>query len=198
VGDLDAGLVEALRRDDPDATEQLVERYGDRVYRLATRITGSSEDAEAVVQEVLWTAARTIDTLEAASAFGSWIDRITADTAYQRLRTRRRNAREVALDDVLPPFDGDDVHFEPMDDWSRGIDEQARQGDLRRVLTAAADALPPEYRTALVLHDGEGWSNPDIAETLGIGLSAAKSRVHRARLFVRKRLSEYFASARGA
>jgi len=193
--DADAGLVEALRRDDPAAADQLVERYGDRVYRLAMRITGVKEDAEEAAQDALWTAARKIDMFRDESAFGSWIYRITANAAYQKLRTRRRTANEVALDDVLPSFDSDGRHFEPMDDWSNRVDEQALQGELRQALTAAIDALPVDYRTALALHDVEGVSNPDIAETLGISLAAVKSRVHRSRLFVRKRLSEYLKSA---
>jgi len=63
------------------------------------------------------------------------------------------------------------------------------------VLSDAIDSLPPDYRTALVLHDVEGLSNPDIAESLAISLPAVKSRVHRSRLFVRKRLAEYMKSA---
>src|SRR6266446_6407494 len=162
--------MEALRRDDPAAADQLVERYGDRVYRLAMRITGVKEDAEEAAQDALWTAARKIDMFRGESAFGSWIYRITANAAYQKLRTRRRTANEVALDDVLPSFDSDGRHFEPMDDWSNRVDE-------------------------LALQDVEGVSNPDIAETLGISLAAVKSRVHRSPLFVRKRLSEYLKSA---
>jgi RNA polymerase sigma-70 factor (ECF subfamily) len=78
-----------------------------------------------------------------------------------------------------------------MDDWSNRVDQKALQGELRGILEEAIEALPPDYRTALVLHDVEGLSNPDIAEALGISLPAVKSRVHRSRLFVRKRLSEY-------
>jgi len=96
---------------------------------------------------------------------------------------------------VLPSFGGDGRHFAPMDDWSSRVDERAVQSELRRVLTAAIDALPPDYRTALVLHDVEGVSNPEIAETLGISLPAVKSRVHHARLCVRKHLSSYLESA---
>jgi len=191
----DFGLVEALRRDDPDAADQLVERYGDRVYRLAMRITGVKEDAEEATQDALWTAARKIHTFRGESAFGTWVYRITANAAYQKLRTRRRKANEVALDEVLPSLDSDGRHFEPMDDWSNRVDEQAVQGELRQVLSDAIDALPVDYRTALALHDVEGVSNPEIAETLGISLAAVKSRVHRSRLFVRKRLSEYLTSA---
>src|SRR5438445_485912 len=90
----DAGRVEALRRDDPGAAEQLVERYGERVDRLAVRITGTSDDAEAAAQDALSRATRTIDTFKGELAFGSWIDRIAAGAAYQKLRTRRPKTGE--------------------------------------------------------------------------------------------------------
>lgn len=189
--DVDALLVEALRREDADAAQTLVDTYGERVYRLALRITGSNEDAEEVAQDALWTAARKIHTFKGESAFGSWLYRIAANAAYQKLRARKAKTHEVALDDVLPPLDHDGVHFEPVDDWSGRVDEQTLQKELRTVLERAIDELPHEYRTALVLHDVEGLSNPDIAETLGISLPAVKSRVHRSRLFLRKRLAEY-------
>jgi RNA polymerase sigma-70 factor, ECF subfamily len=191
--DPDATLVEALRRDDPQAMEDLVERYANRVYRLALRITGSNEDAEEVTQDALWTAGRKVHTFKGDSAFGSWLYRVTANAAYMKLRSRRSRSNEIALDDVLPALDGG--HFEPMDDWSPRVDEQALQGELREVLEGAIDQLPADYRTALVLHDIEGLSNPDIAEALGISLPAVKSRVHRSRLFLRKRLSSYMAPA---
>jgi len=193
--DGDAALVEALRREDPEAPELLVDTYGDRVYRLALRITGSNEDAEEVAQDALWTAARKISTFKGEAAFGSWLYRIAANAAYQKLRARKAKAHEIAMDDVLPAFDEAGRHFEPMADWSDRVDEQALQGELRRVLGDAIDRLPPDYRTALVLHDVEGLSNPDIAEALGISLPAVKSRVHRSRLFVRKSLAEYMKTA---
>jgi RNA polymerase sigma-70 factor, ECF subfamily len=193
--DGDAALVEALRREDPEAPELLVETYGDRVYRLALRITGSNEDAEEVAQDALWTAARKVSTFKGEAAFGSWLYRIAANAAYQKLRARKAKAHEIAMDDVLPAFDEAGRHFEPMADWSERVDEQALQGELRRVLGAAIDELPPDYRTALVMHDVEGLSNPDIAEALGISLPAVKSRVHRSRLFVRKQLAEYMKTA---
>jgi RNA polymerase sigma-70 factor, ECF subfamily len=193
--DSDAALVEALRREDPEAPELLVETYGDRVYRLALRITGSNEDAEEVAQDALWTTARKISTFKGEAAFGSWLYRIAANAAYQKLRARKAKAPEIAMDDVLPAFDEAGRHFEPMADWSERVDEQALQGELRRVLGAAIDELPPDYRTALVMHDVEGLSNPDIAEALGISLPAVKSRVHRSRLFVRKQLAEYMKTA---
>ena len=193
--DRDAALLEALRAESPEAPEMLVDTYGDRVYRLTYRITGSNEDAEEATQDALWTAARKIDTFKGESQFGSWLYRIAANAAYQKLRSRRAKAQEIALDDVLPSFDSDGVHFEPMDDWSPRVDDNAVNGELREVLEKAIAELPPDYRTALVMHDVEGMPNPDIAETLGISLPAVKSRVHRSRLFVRKRLAGYLQSA---
>jgi RNA polymerase sigma-70 factor, ECF subfamily len=197
--DADADLVEALRRGEPEAAELFVERYGDRVYRLARRITGVSEDAEEVAQDALWTAARKISTFKGESAFGSWLYRISTNAAYQKLRARRSSRTyEIAIEDVLPPFDDSGRHFEPMDDWSNRVDEKALQEELRHVLTDAIDALPPDYRTALVLHDMEGVSNPDIAEALNLSVAAVKSRVHRSRLFVRRRLAEYLGMPQSA
>ena len=189
--DPDRELVEALRRDDAAAPEMLMDAWGDRVYRLALRITSSPEDAEEAAQDALWTAARKIDTFKGDAAFGSWLYRVAANAAYQKLRRRRTQAREIAIEDVLPAIEQDGRHFEPMDDWSRRAGDPAVQSELRGVLESAIDSLPPDYRTALVLHDVEGMSNPDIADTLGISLPAVKSRVHRSRLYLRQRLTAY-------
>ena len=189
--DRDAALLDALRRGDPKAMEQLVETYADRVYRLTFRITGSKEDAEEATQDALWTAGRKIGTFKGDSAFGSWLYRIAANASYMKLRARKAKAREIAIDDVLPALDDGGLHFEPMDDWSPRVDDQALNGELREILDAAIAELPPDYRAALVLHDVEGMPNPDVAEALGISLPAVKSRIHRSRLYLRKRLSDY-------
>ena len=193
--DRDAGLVESLRRRAAGAAEALVAAYGDRVYRLAIRITGNEQDAEEGVQDALWTAARKIDTFKGESAFGSWLYRIAANAAYQKLRGRQSKRHEVSWDDLGPSFDGQSHHAEPLGDWSAKMEEPALQTELRAVLSTAINDLPSDYRTAFVLHDVEGLSNPEIAETLHISLPAVKSRVHRSRLFLRQRLAEYLTAA---
>jgi RNA polymerase sigma-70 factor (ECF subfamily) len=189
--DRDAELVERLRRQDPGAPEDLIATYGDRVYRLAIRITSNEQDAEEVVQDALWTAARKIDTFKGESAFGSWIYRITANAAYEKLR-RRRGKDEVSWEALFPAFDEDGHLVEPGHDWSHQAEDPALQAEARRRLRDAIEGLPADYRTAFVLHDMEGLSNPEIAEMLGISLPAVKSRVHRSRLFLRQRLGQYF------
>lgn len=193
--DRDAALLEGLRRGDAGAAELLLDTYGDRVYRLAIRITGNEQDAEEVAQDALWTVARKIGTFKGESAFGSWVYRITANTAYQKLRGRRVRRNEVLWDDLQPAFDEHRQHAEPVADWSGKVEEPALQTELRSVLTTAINDLPADYRTAFLMHDVEGLSNPEIAETLHLSLPAVKSRVHRSRLFLRERLSRYMAAA---
>ena len=195
--DPDTALVAQLRRADAGAAEALVAAYGDRVYRLAIRITGNASDAEEVVQDALWTASRKIDTFRGAAAFGSWVYRITANAAYQKLRGRRSKRHEVSWDDLAPAFDEQGQHAEAAGDWSRRLKDPAIEGELKSVLGGAIDELPADYRTAFLLHDVEGLSNPEIAQTLQVRLGTVKSRVHRARLFLRKRLADYMGGTFG-
>src|SRR5262245_36184032 len=146
--DRDAALVESLRRGDSGSAEALVAAYGDRVYRLAIRITGNEQDAEEVVQDALWTVARKIDMFKGESAFGSWLYRIAANAAYQKLRGRQGQRHEVSLEDVQPSFDERGHLADSVGDWSGKIEEPALQTELREVLTAAIDDLPGDYRTA--------------------------------------------------
>jgi RNA polymerase sigma-70 factor, ECF subfamily len=190
--DPDAALVDQIRRGEAGAVEGLVGAYGDRVYRLANRITGNASDAEEVVQDTLLTASRKIDTFRGTAAFGSWVYRITANTAYQKLRGKRSRRNEVSWQDLAPSFDDKGHHMEvTVVDWSKGPKDPAVEGELRSVLCGAIDELPVNYRTPFLLHDVEGLSNPEIAETLHLKLGTVKSRVHRARLFLQRRVADY-------
>jgi RNA polymerase sigma-70 factor, ECF subfamily len=189
--DPDAGLVERLRRDEEGAAEALVAAYGNRVYRLAIRITGNGSDAEEVVQDALWAATRKIDTFRGTAAFGSWVYRITANAAYQKRRTRRHERNETSWEDLALTFDETGQPVQPGVDWSPRLKDPVLQAELQSVLRAAIDELPGEHRTTFLLHDVEGLSNPEIAHTLQIKTATVKSRVHRARLFLRSRLAVY-------
>ena len=195
--DPDAALVEQLRRADGGAAEALVAAYGDRVYRLAIRITGNASDAEEVVQDALWTASRKIDTFRGAAAFGSWVYRITANTAYEKLRRRRSRRNEVSWEDLAPTFDEKGQHVEVAVDWSGRLKDPAIETELKSLLSAAINELPADHRTAFLLHDVEGLSNPEIAQTLHVKLGTVKSRVHRARLFLRRHLANYMGGTLG-
>src|SRR4029450_7155771 len=115
--DCDLDLLEALQLRDPTAAERLVATYGERAYRLATRITGNGQDAEEVVQDAFWTVVRRIDTFRGESAFGSGLYRIVTNACYQKLRRRQSRRDELSLGDVLPLFDERGCHAAPVADW---------------------------------------------------------------------------------
>jgi RNA polymerase sigma-70 factor (ECF subfamily) len=171
--------------------ERLVERYGERAYRLAWRITGAADEAESVTQNALMMAARSRQSAPDQPTLDSWIFRAVAREAAER-RRRRQPGDEAALKAVVEALPVDDGHFEPREDWSARVDEPMLQRGLQTVIAEAIDALPADYRTAMVLHDVEGISRPAIADALDVETAVVKARVHRARLFVRGRLSEYF------
>jgi len=163
-----------------------VETFGDRVYRLALRITGRTRTRRSA-QDALWTAARKIHTFKGESAFGSWLYRIAANAAYQKLRTRKRRPTRSPSRTCCPRSTGT---ASTSSRWTtvRSGGRAALQGELRRVLTTAVDALPDDYRTPWCCTTSRGCRIRH-RETLGISLPAVKSRVHRSRLFVRKRLA---------
>ena len=187
-GDLE--LVEALRRHDSTAAERLVAEYGDRAYRFASSITGHGPEAEEIVQEACVDVIDHIETLSADSTFRSWFYGIVADGTYEKLRSRPHRQNHLRLDDVLPLFDNAGRHARPITDWSSRVDDPAMQADVRRALTAAIGALPELERIVLLLCDVERLSHVEVAQAVGLSIPAVKSRLHRARLFLRTRLSD--------
>jgi len=183
VVDRDAALLAMLRRGHPHAPAQLVAQFGARAYRLAVGITRNAEDAEEAVQDAFLNVIRKIDLFRGESALRSWIYRTVANAAYQKRRTPASRHIHISIDVARPVVDEDGRHAESVVDWSSTVDDPARQAELRLALTAALGDLPADFHTAVLLRDVEGWSNGEIAETLGISVAAVKTRVHRARLF---------------
>lgn len=195
--DPDQDLLTALREREPLAAETLITAYSDRAYRLAVRITSNQQDAEEAVQDAFWSVVRKIDTFRGDSAFGSWIYRIVSNAAYEKIRRRPGAFSDIALDEVLPPFH-EERHAGLISDWSSGIDDSAVQTELRSVLISAVSELPAHYRAVMVLHDIEGLSMAEVADALAISVPTAKTRAHRARLSLRKRLSMFTAIPGGS
>ena len=176
--------------------EEVFVRCADRLYALALRITGVSEEAEAAIAQVLSLAPPTNRASAGASALERWLFLRVAKAAYARHRMRRRDVRPIVVDDVVPALDGQGGHFNAIEDWSAQTNGQELPRGQHQALSAAIDALPPDSRAALVLNDVERVAASDIAEILGLDVPAVKLHVHRARLFVRQRMSAHFAGAR--
>jgi RNA polymerase sigma-70 factor, ECF subfamily len=191
----DETLVDGLLRGEPEAIEALVARYGAWIYRVARRSLGDPRDAEEVTQDVLMTVVGKIATFRREAAFSSWLYRIAANAACERVRSRRSRA-EVPLDPLLGVFDDAGQHVHPVVDWSGKLDDAAVAEETRSALERGISRLPEEYRVVLVLRDVEGLTNEETAEALGLTVPAVKSRLHRARLFLRQELGAVFAPSR--
>jgi len=193
----DRELVAALQRGDPDAVERLVDRYGGWVYRVVRRLLDDPRDAEEVAQDVFLTVARKIETFRGEAAFSSWLYRIAMNAAYQRLRARRARPAEVPLEPLLPVFDDRGRFAGPVVDWSAQLEDPAVATEARAALEQGLARLPEDYRVVVLLRDVEGLSNEDVAGILGLSVLAVKSRLHRARLALRRVLTELWASPGG-
>jgi RNA polymerase sigma-70 factor (ECF subfamily) len=193
----DAELVERVKRGDEEAFGALIERHQEKVYRLAWNLTHHAQDAEEVTQDVFLKIYRKIGSFEGRAAFGTWLYRVATNAALMKLRGRRREPH-LAVEEEGPAFRPDGRHARPVADWSALPEDQVLSAERQRVLAEAIEALPPEYKAAVVLRDIEWLSNHEAAEVLGISVEAVKSRLHRARLALRERLAAYFeADARG-
>jgi RNA polymerase sigma-70 factor (ECF subfamily) len=191
----DRQLVEALQRGEGGAVEALVDRYAGWIHAVARRLLNDPRDAEEVTQDVLLTVVRKIQTFKGQAAFSSWLYRMAANAAYSRLKARHRR-QEVSLEPFLPVFDEEGRYAHPPVDWSDQLDDPALAGEVRAAIERSLSRLPEEYRAVILLHDMEGLPNEEVAATLGLTVAAVKSRVHRARLFLRQELAHLFSPGR--
>lgn len=170
--DPDATLITAARSGDRQAFDELVRLTYQDTYTLAYRLTGNEEDARDVVQETYLRAWKGLKRFRGDSAFSTWLYRITANTSYTMLKKRRRHRHEPIGDDL-----------QDVAEVSPSVDPAAvaEASSLRDELLVAIDDLPPKLRSVVLLRDVYGLPHEDIAEELGISVSAAKVRLHRAR-----------------
>ena len=182
-------LVQAAKAGDVGASEDLVRRYDRNVFRIAQHITQNREDAEDVVQDAFLKAYGNLAQFQGQSKFYTWLVRIVVNEALMKLR-RRRPERMVSLDEDVKTED-DSVPRE-VADWSPNPEQLYSQSELHDILSRTIQGLPPSFRTVFVLRDVEGLSTEETAEALGLSIPAVKSRLLRARLQLRERLSRFF------
>ena len=182
-------LVQAAKRGDDSAFEELVRRYDRNVFRIAQHITQNREDAEDVVQEAFLKAYGNLAKFQEQSKFYTWLVRIAVNEALMKLR-RRKPERTVSLDEDIKTED--DSLPREIADWSPNPEQQYTQAELREILSKTIQGLPPGFRTVFVLRDVEGLSTEETAAALELSVPAVKSRLLRARLQLRERLGKYF------
>ncbi len=188
----EAALLAGLRANDPNAYGAMVRRESGRLLATTRRILRCEEDARDAVQEAFLAAFQRIDGFQGDARFSTWLHRIAINAALMKLRSRRRK-REESLEPLLPRFAEDGHHAAPVARWPRNAEQSVSDEELRRIVHEALARLPESHRTVLLLRDIEGLDTEETARALGIGVDAAKMRLHRARQALRALLEPQLA-----
>jgi RNA polymerase sigma-70 factor, ECF subfamily len=185
----ESALVAQSREGDAEAYGQLLRRYQNKIFRLAQHITQNREDAEDVLQETFLKAYEHLDQFQGNSKFYTWIVRIAVNQALMKLR-RRKNDKSVSMDETIDT--GEDTVVREIAAWDEDPEERLSREELGDILDKAIESLEPPYRSVFVLRDIEELSTEDTAEALGLSIPAVKSRLLRARLQLREKLTRQF------
>lgn len=167
---------------------ELTDRYKTKAYNLCMHLTKNKEDAEEVLQDVFTTVYRKIDSFEGKSKFSSWLFRITVNAAYMKLRKRKQD-RTVSWEDMLPTISNQALNESA---YGARTDDFAMNNQVRKALQDALQKIPEEYRAVFILRDIDGLPNKDVGEILNLSIPAVKSRLHRSRTMLKKRLKRFY------
>jgi len=185
----EAGLVAQARTGDSRAFNELAERYQRNIFRLAQNITQNREDAEDVLQETFLKAFEHLPEFEGHSKFYTWIVRIAVNEALMKLRKRKWD-KTVWLDE--PVNVGEDTVAREIAVWDDNPEQRYSKEELQEILDKAVNGLAAPYRTVFVLRDIEELSTEETAKALDLSVPAVKSRLLRARLQLRDKLTAFF------
>lgn len=191
--ELEAELARRLMAGSTGAFDQFVDYFGTKVFNYSFMMCGHREDAEEVAQETLLKVFESAEQIREPERVKAWIFRIARNECLMK---RRRSvfapSRELSLDEFIPARNGDgnDARLE-IADWSAIPDAQALRSEMRQLLGRAIRELPEAYRSVLLLRDVEGLSTEETARILDLTEEVVRTRLHRARLAVRRTLDEY-------
>ncbi len=184
-------LAKKIIKGDIEAFDRFVEIYQKKIYALAYNLTHNQMDAQDVTQEVFLTIFRKAHTFQGKSAFSSWVYRVALNAVYMKLRSRKKD-QSISVEDAFPSFNGAGYHQEVIRDWSESAESLMFSNETKNVIQNAVDQLPEKEKIAFILRDVEELSTEEAAQALDLTISAVKSRLHRARLILRKKLAGYF------
>jgi len=182
-------LVGQSRDGDTRAFGELVRRYEGKIFRLAQHVTQNREDAEDVLQETFLKAYEHLDQFKGDSKFYTWIVRIAVNQALMKLR-RRKTDKSVSLDESIDT--GEDTITREIAAWDEDPEQRFSREELGEILDSAIQSLAPPYRSVFLLRDVDDLSTEETAEALGLSVPAVKSRLLRARLQLREKLTRFF------
>ncbi len=187
--DGDAELVSRVQQGDIEAFDKLVVKYEKKIFRLARNITSNQEDAEDVLQETFLKAYSHLGGFQGNSRFYTWLVRIAVNESLMKLR-KRKSDRTVSMDEGVDT--GEEIVVREVAVWEDNPEQRHSQTEIRAILDQAISSLKPALRTVFVLRDIEELSTEETAQLLGLSVPAVKSRLLRARLQLREKLTRFF------
>jgi len=185
----DEVLIEKTKGGDNSAFEELVKKYEKKIYNLALRLTGNPDEAGDVFQETFLKAYHSLNRFKGEANFSTWLYRIALNIFLMKKRKEKGKVFE-SID--MPLFTAKGEMTKEIPDWSTNPEAEIENKELKNILTKALASLPEEYRAVLILRDIQRLSNKEVSEILKLSIPAVKSRLHRARLFLRNEVSKYF------
>jgi RNA polymerase sigma-70 factor (ECF subfamily) len=184
----DKQLVREFLKGDTLAYEILIQRYSEKVFSLATRMMRNQEDAEEVLQDVFVTVFRKMKSFEGKSSFSSWLYRVTVNAALMKLRKNRQD-RSSSMEEVFPDAENT-IALRSREELD--ADAITLQKEVHERLREAIDKLPDDYRPVYILRDVDGLTSEEVGKILNLSIPAVKSRLHRSRLMLRRRLHSFY------
>lgn len=181
--------LEALIAGDRAEFARLVDVYSAPIYRLGLRMLGTPQDAEDVLQNTFLNALTHLSTFEGRSSLSTWLYRIAANEALMLIRKRKP---EVNLETVDVEEKAEDLRPTQFMDWSTLPEDELLSGEGKQTLDRAIRLLPESMRIVFLLRDVEGLSIKETADALNLTETNVKTRLLRARMFLREQLSAYY------
>ena len=191
IEDRDSPLIRSIQAGETEKFYELVQRYQQALFNFGVRMCGNAADAEDMVQDTFLNVFRYLKDFRFESQFKNWLYRIATSTCIKRRRRSKYAPEpELSLEDFLPGDESAVAGETPR--WAREPLDRILDQELAEKIQEAIVALPEKYRLVLVLRDLEGFSTEAAAQILNLTPTNVKVRLHRARLFVREQLGDYF------
>lgn len=181
--------LEALIAGDRAEFARMVDLYSTPIYRLGLRMLGNPQDAEDILQNTFLNALMHLSAFQGRSSLSTWLYRIAANEALMLLRKKKP---EVNLEDTETEENAEDLKPTQFVDWSALPEEELLSGEGKKVLDQAIQNLPESLRIVFLLRDIEGLSIKETADALNLTETNVKTRLLRARMFLREQLSTYY------
>lgn len=187
----DAQLIAQFKSGSMKAMEEIVNRYENGIFTFGLKMCGQLQDAEDIVQETFLNAFRYLDGFRQETKLRNWLFKIAASACIKKRRKKKCEPdQELSLDAF--PGNGDKDATYDVPDWSNDPSDAVMSGELKQIMDTAIQALPHKNRLVFNLRDIEGFSTKETADILDISIESAKTRLHRARRFLRNKISNVY------